>query len=538
MSGAQLGWAVEAMIASTLLMALVLLARRHVRQAFGPQIAYALWALPLLRLILPPLPRGLSEQATPPLAAASESFTTYVVLPMTARMTSQLPATADTPSIWPMVEQGIALFWIVGAAGFLGFQALRHWRFRTRLLADAETLDAVEGVRVVASDGAPGPLAFGIWRRYVAFPRDFAERYDADERDLALAHELGHHARGDLIANWIALAVLALHWFNPLAWRAFHAFRADQELANDARVLRGRSRADRHVYACAIVKAAHGRALSGACHLHTIDDLKGRLKMLTTSPKSRRQLAMGGATVSLLVLAGLGATASGTPAAAALTRKVERTLGVDLTSTVAVLPAVAQTAPEVPEAPAAPSVPAVPAAPAKPVVAVAATAPAVPAVPAAPSTVEPPAAPQAPATPRVRVVTLRSGDKVRIVGSEGIVPMPPMPPIPVVQARACGTSSSDTRTSYTTINGKTQRQVTIICTDRIEQSARQASLAAVSAQRTAQVNMQIALASIESARASITRDRNLSEDARRDALKGLNEATAELKAEMANRDRD
>ena len=538
MSGAQLGWAVEAVIASTLLMALVLLARRHVRQAFGPQVAYALWALPLLRLILPPLPRGLSEQATPPLAAASESFTTYVVLPMTARMTSQLPATADTPSIWPMVEQGIALFWIVGAAGFLGFQALRHWRFRTRLLADAETLDAVEGVRVVASDGAPGPLAFGIWRRYVAFPRDFAERYDADERDLALAHELGHHARGDLIANWIALAVLALHWFNPLAWRAFHAFRADQELANDARVLRGRSRADRHVYACAIVKAAHGRALSGACHLHTIDDLKGRLKMLTTSPKSRRQLAMGGATVSLLVLAGLGATASGTPAAAALTRKVERTLGVDLTSTVAVLPAVAQTAPEVPEAPAAPSVPAVPAAPAKPVVAVAATAPAVPAVPAAPSTVEPPAAPQAPATPRVRVVTLRSGDKVRIVGSEGIVPMPPMPPIPVVQARACGTSSSDTRTSYTTINGKTQRQVTIICTDRIEQSARQASLAAVSAQRTAQVNMQIALASIESARASITRDRNLSEDARRDALKGLNEATAELKAEMANRDRD
>ena len=78
MSGAQLGWAVEAMIASTLLMALVLLARRRVREAFGPQIAYALWALPLLRLILPPLPRGLSEQATPPLAAASERFATYV----------------------------------------------------------------------------------------------------------------------------------------------------------------------------------------------------------------------------------------------------------------------------------------------------------------------------------------------------------------------------------------------------------------------------------------------------------------------------
>ena len=68
------------------LMALVLLARRRVREAFGPQIAYALWALPLLRLILPPLPRGLSEQATPPLAAASERFATYVMVPVTEQL--------------------------------------------------------------------------------------------------------------------------------------------------------------------------------------------------------------------------------------------------------------------------------------------------------------------------------------------------------------------------------------------------------------------------------------------------------------------
>lgn len=523
MSGAQLGWAVEAMIASTLLMVLVLLARGHVRQAFGPQVAYALWALPLLRLVLPRLPQGVSEQATPPLTVASESFSTYVVLPVT----EQLPSVLGEPSLWPMVGQGAALFWLAGAAGFLGFQLFRHWRFRTRLLATAEPLDAVEGVRVVASDGAPGPLAFGVWHRYVAFPRDFAERYDADERDLALAHELGHHARGDLIANWVALAVLALHWFNPVAWRAFHAFRADQELANDARVLKGRSRADRHVYACAIVKAAHGRALSGACHLHTIDDLKGRLKMLTTSPKSRRQLAVGGATVSLLVLGGLVATASGTPAAAALTSRVERTLGVDLTSTVAVLPAVAQTAPAVPIPPAAPrepSAPVPPAAPAKPVVAIAETAPAAPAVPAVPMPPQAddiPAVPQPPAAPRVRVVTLRNGQKVHVIGTHGIAPMPPMPPIPMVQSRSCGTGSSDTRTSYMTLDGKTRRQVTIICTDRIERSARQASLAAVDAQHMAQINMRIALSSIDSARASIIRDRNLSEDARRDALKGL-----------------
>ena len=64
------------------------------------------------------------------------------------------------------------------------------------------------------------------------------------------------------MANWVALAVLALHWFNPLAWYAFRAFRADQEMANDARVLARLGSAARHAYACAIVKAAHGGAIA------------------------------------------------------------------------------------------------------------------------------------------------------------------------------------------------------------------------------------------------------------------------------------
>ncbi len=526
MSGEALGWMVEAMVASTLLMVLVLLARRHVRAAFGPQIAYALWALPLLRLLLPRMPHQVAEQATPPLSAMGETLNTYVVLPVT----TQLPEPIAGSSLWPSLGQGVALFWIVGAAGFLAFQLLRHWRFRTRLLATAEPLEAVDGVRVVASDGAPGPLAFGIWHRYVAFPRDFAERYDADERDLALAHELGHHARGDLIANWIALGVLALHWFNPVAWRAFHAFRSDQELANDARVLKGRSRADRHVYACAIVKAAHGRALSGACHLHTIDDLKGRLKMLTTSPKSRRQLALGGATVSLLVLGGLGATASGTPAAAALTKKVERTIGVDLTT-----PAVPEQieAPETPEtaetleAPEAPeTVAAVP--PAAPV--------ALRAQAASPAMAEAPAVPAVPAKPHAYVIRSTGSKTLRMVmpdGDEKVMTVH----IPDIRSQKCGVGGSDSRTSFTT-SGSNGGTVTIICTDRIEASAKAASFSVQMAQRMVRGNVAMALANIDMARRNIEQNRTLSDEARTEALAGLNKAMTELKAQMATSERD
>ncbi|MCU6455607.1 hypothetical protein LPN01_16125, partial [Sphingomonas sp. A2-49] len=317
------GWLIDALIASTVLMLLVLLVRAPVRNTFGPQLGYALWALPVLRLVLPPLPDAWRQAAVTPISRASETITILVVDGGTAAHAASAAPTGAGPAIAAIVGG----LWALGALGFLGWHLASHTRFCRRLLGSAAAVEEVRGVRVIASHVATGPLAFGVLRRYVAFPLDFADRYDADERELALEHEIGHHQRGDLIANWVALAVLALHWFNPVAWRAFRGFRADQELANDARVLAGRSTIDRHAYACAIVKAAHGGAVSAACHLHTIDDLKGRIRMLSTSPRSRRRLAAGGALVSALVLAGLGLTASGTSAAAALTGRVGDTIG-------------------------------------------------------------------------------------------------------------------------------------------------------------------------------------------------------------------
>lgn len=158
--------------------------------------------------------------------------------------------------------------------------------------------------------------------------------------------------------------------------------------------------------------------------------------MLTTSPKSRRQLAMGGATVSLLVLGGLGVTASGTPAAAALTKKVERTIGVDLTSAEPILPAVAavETMPEVPVAPHASAVPVAAQEAVEPTAPTAPIAPSAPVAPMARQVADVPAAPPAPPVPPY-TVTLRNGKTMRIDAPHGIRmvrmrDMPVMPPMP------------------------------------------------------------------------------------------------------------
>lgn len=308
-----MSWWLDALIASALLMAAVILVRGPVRRAFGPQLAYTLWALPALRLLLPPLPTGWwHTHAAAPITRAGET----IVLVM-----EPVASTAE-----PSLGAVLPLVWAAGTLAFLAWHLVRHARFCARVLRDAEPVEQHDGVRVIASPAAPSPIAFGIWRRYVAFPTDFAERYDADERALALAHELGHHHRRDLHANWAGLVVLALHWFNPLAWRAFRAFRADQELANDARVLAGCSASARHAYGRAIVKAvspsAGVDAITATCHLHTVSDLKRRLTMLTTSRTSRRRFAAGTATVTLLVAGGLGLTASASAAASRVTDSV------------------------------------------------------------------------------------------------------------------------------------------------------------------------------------------------------------------------
>lgn len=508
-----IGWAIEALIASAVLMAVVLLVRGPVRRAFGPNVAYALWALPAIRLILPPLPQlhAWREAAAPQLTQrASETLTVYVFEPLGG--SAAAPAT-----LFSSLGLPLAVLWGVGAAAFLGWHALSHRRFCQRMIAGSTRSEQAGAVEVIETEAASGPLAFGIFRRYVAFPRDFNERYDADERELALLHELGHHQRGDLIANWIALAVLALHWFNPLAWRAFRAFRIDQEMANDARVLVGRPAIDRHTYACAIIKAAHGGAVSAACHLHTIHDLKGRLRMLTTGSRSRRRLALGGAAVAALTIAGLAGTASGTAAAATVRAGVEKATGIDI----ARIDARLQSAP-----PAAPAMP---------------DGAELPAPPAPPSAAVPPSDRDAPA--RVKKIKIVKLDKDGNTISEDVTDMPDvrdMPnmaalkDMPDIRSRRCG---GDGKSESMVIDkSRGGKKVMVICTDRIERMASFAAGNAVRAKNIQRMAYDRALKGLRNARASIANNISMSAEDRKDALDDIDDSIRDMESDRADAD--
>ncbi|WP_404712533.1 M56 family metallopeptidase [Sphingomonas sp. MMS24-J13] len=311
-----IGWVIETLVASTLLMGLVLLLRDRVAAAFGPRVAYLLWLLPLARMVLPRLPKT----AHAPVSLPIDIDLPAIDAPADAGTAlAQMLAAQPEPGIfdwlaghWVMV---VFMIWLGGALLHFCWQMGLYRRFLSAALRGSALLCRTCGIAIHCGPHVGGPAAVGILRRRILLPADFTTRYDPAERRLVLAHEVAHHVRGDLIANAAALAILSLHWFNPLAYRAYRAFRVDQELACDATVLADEAPEATPVYGAALVKSVHAATPAAACAIGSAAMLKRRLKMMAKPNRSRLRRIGGGLIAGATIAGGLALTASGSVAA-------------------------------------------------------------------------------------------------------------------------------------------------------------------------------------------------------------------------------
>ena len=216
-----IGWLAANLLWASAAMLVVLAIRRPVAALLGASAAYALWLVPALRLIAPPADwfSG-SLPAVQPIILSIDFVETGTGAPAAG-------------VAWLDLLVGL---WLAGALLFLAYQAVCYRLFLRRLSLSLGSAGSHEGVPLLTSAAVEGPLAIGLLDRRILVPADFEGRYTPAERRLALDHERHHHRRGDILANHLALLVLALNWFNPVAWLAFRAYREDQELACDAAV--------------------------------------------------------------------------------------------------------------------------------------------------------------------------------------------------------------------------------------------------------------------------------------------------------------
>ncbi len=302
---------VDGALSVSLLILLVLVIRSPVARQFGARAAYALWLAPLARLLVP------LAGARPSSSGGIGQGPTTGVMPEI--VVARVPATGGSDWIdWALI------LWAAGAATYLVVQLVRHHLFIHRAMQRA-TMLAPRGVPydVVASDAVAGPMATGLIHPMILVPADFRERFTPEQQRLALLHEQLHHRRGDLWASAAALVVTALLWFNPFAHLALGAFRRDMEAACDSAVIAAVPPQDSHVYAETILRSAARPVPRSLCALTSLDELKGRLTMLTLNHARGRKLA-GIVLAAGISLTGLAVAVPAQGAPEPETRKFEK----------------------------------------------------------------------------------------------------------------------------------------------------------------------------------------------------------------------
>ncbi|MEO0590175.1 MAG: M56 family metallopeptidase, partial [Pseudomonadota bacterium] len=137
----------DTLLWTAVLIAVVLVLRRPVTKAFGAPMAYALWALPMLRLLLPPieLPAWLAPAGPMAKIEEAKAHEAEMFVQITTDATAASPAGSVVvqQSGWdaafaalPLTELALAL-WLGGAAVFLYLRFSAYFRLRDELTVDA-----------------------------------------------------------------------------------------------------------------------------------------------------------------------------------------------------------------------------------------------------------------------------------------------------------------------------------------------------------------------------------------------------------------
>ena len=297
------------------LLALVMLLRRPVARHFGAGAAYALWFLPLARLVIPPFtlptwmrPLAQTAQETEMEAMALDAGAFAPAISDTGMMAPAATTPAEIPFDW---LTPLLLLWLGGALVMLVRRFWLYFSLRRELLEDARPVGEVGSIRLIETPAISGPMAFGVLDRVIALPVGFMASRERLQRDLAIAHELAHHRGGDLLVNMAVQPLFAIHWFNPAGWLGWNALRRDQEAFCDARVVASRSREERATYAGIIADFARRPAITPrpalaapmACPVLGDKSIIHRLRSLSMSDISPRRRLTGRAAIASAFLA-------------------------------------------------------------------------------------------------------------------------------------------------------------------------------------------------------------------------------------------
>ena len=147
----------------------------------------------------------------------------------------------------PDFKSVVAVIWFTGMVVLTTYFSIRFIDLKDKL-KNARKIDR----HVYESDNVRSPFVFGLFVPKMYLP----DTLDEAEREYVMAHERTHIRHGDWIKKYLGIAVLAIHWFNPLVWLAFVLFEQDIEMSCDETTISSLDAELRKAYAISIVSYA------------------------------------------------------------------------------------------------------------------------------------------------------------------------------------------------------------------------------------------------------------------------------------------
>ncbi len=311
---------------TTLEASLLILAVLGLRLLLGPRLSPAwrlgLWTLVGLKLLLPaciPAGFGLGLLGREPMDGMAQ-------MPRMEPMDRMdlMDGEVEVPQVQASfsLRQAVPAVWLLGSLSVIGIALLRQRRFQHQLAAwplaedpqlmpllrqlTAQVGVATPRIRLTAAGSTPALVS--LRQPTLLLPCDWASRFTDRSLRHVLLHELLHIRHRDLLWNWVATFVQALHWFNPLVWFVVDRFQADRELRCDAGALARLAPGERLDYGRTLLRVQESffapPSLAGLapCVRHH-PTLRQRLLMITLPP-SRQPALQILLVLTLSVLAG------------------------------------------------------------------------------------------------------------------------------------------------------------------------------------------------------------------------------------------
>ncbi len=243
----------EWILSSSVLIAVVAVLRFILRGKISLCLQYALWALVLIRLLIPVdfgtssisvmnavpdalpetlLSTGVSAGAYTPLDGVLPELSSPIISESVGVGTTVQAGLSDVPVHFVNWRLSALVVWLVGFVILGLFLFITNLGFSLQLKSNRRMTD-ISGypLPIYVSSMVETPCLYGLFHPAIYVTHEA----QGDEKTLChvLEHEATHYRHGDHIWGIFRGVCLVLHWYNPLVWLAASLSKRDSELACD-----------------------------------------------------------------------------------------------------------------------------------------------------------------------------------------------------------------------------------------------------------------------------------------------------------------